>query len=437
MTTDHQATNREMHMRKTTVAVLAAFGLTATGFATGAADAGGEAVELTFSTYAFQEPTVAATEEIVAAWNEANPDIQVELVMTSAENVHDQLVTQFAGGTAPDIIHDESADILGFAEQGYLADLSPYLSEDVVASVSEGIWQSVTASDGSVIAAPTLLQSYVVFANVDAFEAAGIELPAGETLLWDDFEQLAVDLAGDDGYGLGWGLRSPTATIMNLSLGFGGDWWEGTGTDVTFEAGDAELEVPRRIHALAYEANALDPVSLTLSGGDAMPGFIGGDYAMWAAPDFWAQQLVASAPEDLNWTVLPPLAGPEGATQAANPQTLSVAADSEHPEEATAFINFVMEAENLAALAQGDWLIPASQAARDAVLEETGGENGWEQILASGELLVAAPFQFVTNYPQWREQVATPAFQQFLADSIDLEGLRTQLTDGWNQIAGG
>ena len=104
----------------------------------GTATASGEPVNLTFSTYAFQEPTIAATEEIVAAWNEANPDIQVELVMTSAENVHDQLVTQFAGGTAPDIIHDESADILGFAEQGYLADLAPYFSEELIGSVSEG-----------------------------------------------------------------------------------------------------------------------------------------------------------------------------------------------------------------------------------------------------------------------------------------------------------
>ena len=44
--------------------------------------------------------------------------------------MHDQLVTQFQGGTAPDIIHYESADITGFANQGYLADLSPYLSQD-------------------------------------------------------------------------------------------------------------------------------------------------------------------------------------------------------------------------------------------------------------------------------------------------------------------
>jgi ABC-type glycerol-3-phosphate transport system substrate-binding protein len=414
---------------------LAALAATTIAVAT-PAGASGESVSLTFQSLAFQETTVAAVDDIVAAWNEANPEIQVELRQGSWDNVHDELVTQFAGGTAPDIIHDESADIMGFAEQGYLADLSPFFSEELVADIPEGVWEAVTAADGSVVAAPTLMQSYVVFANVAAFEEAGVELPTGDTLAWDDFEALAGELTSDDAYGLGWGLRSPTATIMNLALGFGGDFFTIEGEDVTFEAGDAELEVPRRIHDLAYEAGSLDPVTLTLSGSDTLPGFIGGDYAMYVGGNFTAQQLVDGAP-DLEWVVLPPLAGTEGANQAANPQTLSVAAESEHPEEAAAFISFFMEAANLGAVAEGDWLIPTSAGARDAVLESTGGEGGWDTILATGDLLVAAPFQSVVDYPQWREQTATPAFQQFLADQISLEDLQAQLTDGWEQIAGG
>ena len=125
---------------------------------------------------------MAATDEIVAAWNEANPDIQVELRQGSWDNVHDQLVTQFAGGTAPDIIHDESADIVGFAQQGYLADLTPYLSEEHKAERLRGHLGSRHHVRRRIVAAPTLLQSYVVFANIDAFEAAGVEVPTGETL---------------------------------------------------------------------------------------------------------------------------------------------------------------------------------------------------------------------------------------------------------------
>ena len=223
---------------------------------------------------------------------------------------------------------------------------------------------------------------------------------------------------------------------MNLALGFGGDFFTGDGEDVTFEVGDAELAVPQRIHDLAYEAGALDPVSLTLSGADVLPGFFGGNYAMYVGGNFIAQQLVDGA-GGLQLGGAPAARRHEGANQAANPQTLSVAAESEHVEEAAAFIDFFMDAENLAAVAEGDWLIPTSAAARDAVLESTGGENGWDEILATGDLLVAAPFQSVVDYPQWKDQIATPALQQYFADQISLEDLQAQLTDGWEQVAGG
>ena len=85
---------------------------------------------LRFQSLAFQAPTIKATKNIVASWNAANPDIQVKYVQGSWDSVQDQLVTQFQGGTAPDIIQYESAAMTGFAQQGYLADLGPYLSDD-------------------------------------------------------------------------------------------------------------------------------------------------------------------------------------------------------------------------------------------------------------------------------------------------------------------
>jgi ABC-type glycerol-3-phosphate transport system substrate-binding protein len=96
-------------------------------------------VTLTFQSLAYQDSTVKAVQEIVDTWNKDNPDIQIKLTQGTWDNVHDQLVTQFQGGTAPDIIHDESSDIMGFAQQGYLADISKYLSSDVKSAVSKDV----------------------------------------------------------------------------------------------------------------------------------------------------------------------------------------------------------------------------------------------------------------------------------------------------------
>jgi multiple sugar transport system substrate-binding protein len=423
-------------MRKPLAAAMAAGALLLLA-ACGGSDAGsgdpapGEKVTLKFQSLAFQKPTVAATKKIVADWNAAHPDIQVEYVQGSWDSVHDQLVTQFQGGTAPDVIQDESADITGFASQGFLADLSPYLSQETKNAVSQGVWDSVS-SDGKTFAAPTLLQSYVVFGNSARLKQAGIST-TGDSLSWDQLQADAKKLTADGKYGLGWGLKSPTATVLNLGMNFDAAYFDGTGRDAKAKIGDAELEVPKRIHDMAYTDKSIDPTSLTQSGSDVLPGFFGGKYAMVVAGNYTAQQLAEQAPKGFSWEVLPPLKG-ASEKQAANPQTLSVPAEGKHVKQSAEFIDYFMQAKNLAAVGQGDWLIPTTQGARDAISQATGGKQGWAQMLASGEQLTKAPFQSVENYPKWKDQIATPALQAFLANKTDLATLGSKLSDGWTQV---
>jgi multiple sugar transport system substrate-binding protein len=427
--------------RKALLGIGAAAALVLSGCALGggdSSDSGGTTtgpVTLTFQSLAYQDSTVAAVKEIVDTWNSDNPDIQIKLTQGTWDNVHDQLVTQFQGGTAPDIIHDESSDIMGFAEQGYLADIGKYLSPDVKSAVSQDVWDTVTTADGKIIAAPTLLQTYVVFANTDAFAAQGLEVPDVDELKWEDLQGIAKKLAVNGNFGLGWGLKQPTAAVMNTALGFDGTFFD-TKDDgsATIHVGDGEVAVPERIHAMAYTDKSLDPVTLTQSGTDVLPGFLSGKYAMYVGGNFLAQQITESAPAGFKWTVLPPLAGTAGTKQAANPQTMSVSAQSKAPEQAAKFIDYFMNAQNQSKLAQGDWLIPASKPARDAMATEKKDDPVWSQILKTGQNLAAAPFQKAKNYPQWKDQYATPALQQYFANSISLDDLKTKLTDGWSAI---
>ncbi|HEU5005629.1 MAG TPA: extracellular solute-binding protein [Jatrophihabitantaceae bacterium] len=389
-------------------------------------------VTLQFQSLAFQKPTIAAVKGIVDSWNSAHPNIQVKLNQGSWDSVHDQLVTQFAGGTAPDIIQDDAADISGFISQGYLADLSGDLSSSVKSSVPQGSWDTVS-QDGKIYAAPYLLQSYVVFANTDLLKTDGITVPSGATMSWDDLQSMAKQATKGGAYGLGWGLKSPTATMMTLGLNFDGTYFSGSGQDAKISVGDNENQVPERIHAMAYDDKSIDPTSLTQSGTDVLPSFYAGKQAMIVGGNYVAQQISEEAPKSFHWTVLPPLAG-TSADQAADPQVLAVSQASKHVKEATEFIDYFMAADNLAKVAMGDWLIPTTDAARAAVQKATGGANGWTQTLAGAKYQVSAPFQTATNYPQWKDQIATPAFQQYLANKISLQDLDQKLTDGWSQV---
>ncbi|GAA1656315.1 ABC transporter substrate-binding protein [Fodinicola feengrottensis] len=389
-------------------------------------------VTLSFQSLAYQKPTITAVKKIVSDWNKANPKIQVTYQQGSWDAVHDQLVTQFAGGTAPTIIHDEAADIAGFAQQGFLADLGPYLSPDVKANVPKGILDTVT-TDGKTYAAPTLLQSYVVFANTDLLQKQGVTVPTGGTMSWETLAAAAKQATKGGVYGLGWGLKQPTAAVMSLALNFGGKFFTGAGQDAKVSVGDAETQVPKRIHDMAYVDKSIALTTLTQSGTDILPDFYAGKYAMIVAGSYVAQQITEEAPKTFHWQVLPGLAG-TSPNQAADPQTLSVSATSKHIPEATQFINYFMKAQNLAAVGQGDWLIPTTGPARDAISQATGGKSGWSQTLAGATSMTDAPFQSVTNYPRWKDQIATPAFQQYLGNKITLDQLTGQLTKGWSQV---
>lgn len=394
----------------------------------------GGAVTLQFQSLSDQPATQDAVKSIVDEWNGENEDVQVEIVQAGWDGTFDKLITQFTGGTAPDIIHYEASSIVSFASDGYLADLTDYIDDDLKADISEGIWDSVT-QDGEIIAYPSTLQSYMVFANADLLEAAGVEMPSGDTMTWEELREIAQATTTGGNYGLGWGLASPTATMMSLSLGFDGGYFEGEGTDASIEVGDSELAVPELIHDMTYTDESVEPTSLTQSGSEVLASFYGGKVAMTVQGSFQATNIATDAPEGFNWVALPPLEGSAGAIQAANPQTYSVNIDSEYVEESAEFLNFFTSGENLAQIAYADALIPSSDSARAEVETMAADNPAWTQVLASGDGLEGPPFLKVEKYTEWKDTIATPAFQQYLADQITREELATQLTDGWTDIA--
>lgn len=396
---------------------------------TGSSLAAGEKVSLTFSSYAFQDPTVKATERIVSEWNTAHPDIQVEYQKVDAESVHDKLVTQFAGEQAPDIIHDESADIAGFSRQNYLADLGQLIPADLKADVPGSVWQSVTY-DGKITGVPTIAQVYTVFVNKTLLEKAGIELPTADApWSWDDLAANAKKLTTGGVTGFAWGLKAPTAGIMSAGLAFDAKFFSGAEQAPDIAVGDPELEVPQRISdMLADKSMAVDSVSL--SGTDVLPGFFGGKYAMVMAGNYVATQIADKAPEGFDWTMLPLLEG-TSQHQAANPQTLSIARQSKYPAQAMEFIAWFMQEQNLSEIAEGDALIPVTTSASAVVKKSLGKEHGWDAVLDSAGQLVDAPWNKADKFPDWKNNYATPAYQKFLAGQIDATALGKELSDGW------
>jgi multiple sugar transport system substrate-binding protein len=418
---------------------LGAVVLLCAALAAGAAQAGSSrkaAVTLTFSTYVWQPTTVAATKAIVASWNASHPSIQVQIVSVDPNSVHDKLLTSFVGGSASDIIHDEAADIAGFTQQGYLADLTKLLPKSLKSSISPRIWETVTFNKKTT-GVPSLLQSYNIFANMALFKQAGIKAPTMKNpWTWTQFRAMSKKLTTGGNYGVCWGLKSPTATIQTLALNYGGKFFYPQGSGATFKFGAAEQKVPQLMHDMIWVDKSVDPAAVGLTGSGVLPAFFAGKCAMTVQGNYQAQGMILQSPQGFNWAMLPPLKGTTQ-EQVANPQTYSIAQQSQHKKEAMQFIAYLLNSQNMAKLAAGDWLIPADAQAGKIVASHTKHAGSWTIATSSIGIFRQALWVSLAAYPRWKSEVATPAFVEYLQNKISLSELGNQLSSGWSRVSSG
>ena len=420
-------------MRKV-IALLGALALLCTVLVAGA-QAGKQAtvVKLKFATYVWQPTTVAANKQIVESWNKAHPGIQVEIVPVDVNSVHDKLLTSFVGGTAADIIHDEAADIAGFTQQGYLANLTPLLPKSLKNSIPKDLW-ATTNFGGKITGVPSLLQTYNIFANMTVLKAAGIKAPTlDKPWTWSQFRANAKKLTNSNRFGVCWGLRSPTAAIQTMALNFGGQYFYLQNGKWEFRHGAAEQAVVKNIHDMIHVDKSVDAAATGLSGSAVLPAFFGGKCAMTVQGNFQAQGMIQQGPRDFNWAMFPLLKG-TSQNQVANPQTLSVSQQSKYKKEAMQFIEYFANASNLAKLAAGDWLIPANPSSGKLILKSTKRTGSWRVATSSVVHFRKGNWVSLADYARWKAEVATPQFVQYLKDSITLEQLGSNLSDGWDRV---
>jgi multiple sugar transport system substrate-binding protein len=390
---------------------------------------------LTFATYVWQPTTVKAMNAIVDSWNKTHASIQVHIVPVDVNSVHDKLLTSFVGGTAADIVHDEAADIAGFTQQGYLANLSPLIPKALKAEIPQSVWDT-TNFGHKITGVPIMLQTYNVFANMDILKAAGIKAPTvASPWTWDQFRAAAKKLTTNGNFGVCWGLRSPTATIQTLSLNWGGQWNYLDNGRWVLKVGDAEQQILKIMHSMVYDEKTVDAAGVGLSGSAVLPAFFAGKCAMTVQGNYQAQGMIEQSPKGFNWAMFPPLKG-KTQDQAANPQTLSISAQSSHKAEAMQFIAYALNSQNMAKLAAGDWLIPAAPTAAKIVVKSTKHYGSWKNAVSAVPHFKKANWVTLNAYARWKAEVATPAFRQYLGNQISLDQLSNTLVNGWNSIRG-
>jgi len=171
---------------------------------------------------------------------------------------------------------------------------------------------------------------------------------------------------------------------------------------------------------LLYTDKSMSPASIGQTGTGMIPGFFSGKFAMLVGIGAWArQQLVENAPANFRWGVIPPLKAQTQNT-GINTQTLSIPKKSKRTQQAMAFIEFILNTENMARLAQCDWMLPTRQSCLNRPEFRTR-ENGWDIVSAGKKFLSVGPWLGVPGYVEWKSRVANPIFQELFANRLSLE----------------
>jgi len=162
---------------------------------------GGDRTVLRLATWAdYREADVES--RALAPFEDAHPSVIVRQQPTEPVAYRERLLTALASGDGPDLFLLDGMDVSGFAAQGAVLDLAPYLSR---LGVDLGRYDSTALGmfrrGGAVYALPQGYTPIVVAYNKDLFDRAGVPYPADDWT-WDEFLRLARILTRDtDGDG--------------------------------------------------------------------------------------------------------------------------------------------------------------------------------------------------------------------------------------------
>jgi multiple sugar transport system substrate-binding protein len=391
-------------------------------------------VTLQFLTPAWQSDTVEQVEEIVAEWNAAHPDIQVEIVWQAWENIDDFLLTSFQGGQAPDLFHEDAVMCYEYGVMGYAEPLNEYLDAQTLADTSEKSWAGVSDDQGNIYGVPFLQETLVIFYNKALFAAAGIEPPADGLITWDELRDYALRLTTRDEQGevTTWGLLAPLEQRL---------WWclvdQNDGNvlvkhdDGTWhvEIDDAAREAIQFYTNLVTVDRVMPQDILSYDFMSLLQGFKTGEYAMFSFGCWvrnWIDRLTRN---QLDWGMLQ-VKGPKRNVTESDPQGISIYSGSKHKAEAAQFLAFFTNTENQARLAKADWLFPVRESAL-ALPEFQTEEDQWDvayQWLQYAEDVKPHMFGFFA----WEWQSFVPQIELVILGSEDLDRALQAATEQGN-----
>jgi multiple sugar transport system substrate-binding protein len=247
------------HSMLATVGLVGAAALILAGCsASGGEDTG--PVTITYSNFISNNGNEENLQTIVDAFEEANPDIKVEVTTLPYADYGTALQTDLAAGTVSDVFDIEYSNYASYQANGVLAEIPVANGAAYKQSLLEAY-----QTDGTQYALPSSFSDVVLYYNKDLFDAAGVDYPTND---WTWADEKAAALAITDQAAGVWGDHQPVSfyEYYKALAQTGGRFLADDGKSAAFNS-------PEGIEAAKWLVEKSGTVMPTIEQGQGTPDF--------------------------------------------------------------------------------------------------------------------------------------------------------------------
>ena len=354
----------------------------------GAAEA--DTVRVTIAEYS--KGTGPYFEEAAAAFEKANPGIDIQIEVAPWDSLQQKLTTDISAGTNADLSIVATRWLLDYVQQGVVDSLDDRITDELRGRFIP-TFLTPSVLDGKTYGLPVAASARAMYYNKDIFSKAGYDAAPAT---WDDLKAAAAKIkeTSPDVYAFGLqGKEIETDFYFNYAFwSYGGD---------IIKDGKSELDSEAAIEAAKLYKGFIDagytqPGVTSYSREDVQNLFKQGKVATVITAPFLSNQIKTEAPK-LNYGVAPVPAGPRGdrATYGVT-NSIVLFKNSKNKDEAWKFLDFIFSAEMRTKFDKVEGFLPVNaEEAKDPMFADNADLKVFTSLLPNA--------RFAPVIPGWEE----------------------------------
>ena len=332
-------------------------------------------------------------------FHKLHPNITIEFQLVPTERATDKLITQVAGGNAPDAAYMDASAVEEFSSRNALVNLDSYIAGSEIVDPEDYVegFRSTAEFEGSLFGLPFDGETTGLFYRTDLFEKAGIDGPPAD---WQELNEAAAQLTDQGEKTYGWIMFAPEAYYYWYPF-----LWQAGGDLLSEDEKDIAFDDPAGQEAADFYVGLSEyspPDYFASNSWDGRVAFATGKVGMYMAGSWFGGQMKSEFPEiNGKWDVAPLPEGPEGCATSLAGNTLAVLGDSENPDAAWLWIEYLSEPKNMKSWTFGEkttTLLPPRQSLLDD--PQLGRFNPWLEGFADSMDCAVSP---TITQPKWPE----------------------------------